>query len=112
MTLLTNVNRLVRKNAVYIVVAVLIALVYSQRKSFAEAADPTMIKHCTTLCGPTLQSIEKDEILIYKNGDVEDIDSTFTAGSRSANGLKELFGCPAGGAAVAAPAPSGGRRRR
>lgn len=60
---MNNLSRPVRRNAVFIVIGLLIALVYSQRKSFVKVmpgaggpAGSGDASACRTLCGATLAS--------------------------------------------------------
>lgn len=110
-----NSMRFLRRNAVLIVIALLIALVYSQRKSFKKTmgGGGAVIdkKACEGLCGDVVGAVPAGG---YKLGDggafVED--STGTRIEKGGEGYTELLAKACGDSAAAAPAPKSRRRRR
>jgi len=83
--------RLVRQNAVLIVIVLMAVLLYTQRKSFAEADGK--VKHCNTLCKSVLQEVPEGGFILDKTGDVTNAEGEFPAASRVAKGEKEIVGC-------------------
>ena len=91
MNLLNKSMRLVRQNAVLIVIVLMAVLLYTQRKSFAEADGK--VKHCNTLCRSVLQQVPEGGVIFDKNGNVTNSEGTFPASSRVAKVDKENMGC-------------------
>jgi len=109
-----NFNRTTRKYFVYIVIAMLAALIYANRKSFEKVAGGGVadVGACQTLCGAALGGLNKGEYKFYADGSMEDEAGKFGAGSAGAKQIKALA-CDgaAGGAAAAAPSAALPRRR-
>ena len=92
MNLLNKSMRLVRQNAVLIVIVLMAVLLYTQRKSFAEADGK--VKHCNTLCKSVLQEVPERGFLMNKDGSIVDDSGTTRAnGSKVAVADKERIGC-------------------
>ena len=111
MSPVNNFNRTARKYFVYIVIAMLAALIYANRKSFVKVAGGKgagagAAGACETLCGDTLQSVPKGAYLLLANGDVKmDDGETFTGEDAK---LAKREAC---GGAAAAPAAAPKKRR-
>ena len=106
-----NFNRTTRKYFVYIVIAMLAALIYANRKSFVKVAGGGAdAGACETLCGEALQAVPKGAYLFLPDGNVKmDNGVTFT-GEDAALAKKQVCSGLAGGAS-AAPATAPVRRR-
>ena len=106
-----NSMRFLRRNAVFIVLALLIALVYTQRKSFKKtmgggaSVDP---KACEGLCGDVISAVPEGGAIFYKDGSVETAEGKFDKCSDQFKAACKL------GESSAAPAaaPRSRRRRR
>lgn len=95
MNLLNKSMRLVQQNAVLIVIVLMAVLLYTQRKSFAEADGK--VKHCNTLCKSVLQEVPEGGFILDKEGNLTNAEGTFPSGSREAGVFKrECKSCSEG----------------
>ena len=81
MSPVNNFNRTARKYFVYIVIAMLAALIYANRKSFVKVAGgggAADAGACETLCGDALQAVPKGAYLLLADGSVKTDSDTFT----------------------------------
>ncbi len=91
MNLLNKSMSLVRQNAVLIVIVLMAVLLYTQRKSFAEADGK--VKHCNTLCKSVLQEVPEGGFILDKTGAVTNSEGEFPAGGKVAVSDKKRMGC-------------------
>jgi len=107
-----NSMRFLRRNAVFIVLALLIALVYTQRKSFKKAmgggGDTIDPKACEGLCGDVISAVPEGGAIFYKDGSVETAEGKFDKCSDQFKAACKLGESPA----AAADSDTASTRRR